>query len=56
MYYCYLKCQQQKINNLNTLNIDNVIGTSNLPHSNVQNNSSFNTLITLKKLIDAVKC
>ena len=25
-------------NNLNTSNSDNIIGTSNLPHSNIQNN------------------
>ena len=37
---------------MNTSNSDIVIGTSNLPHSNVQNNSPFNTLITLQKLTD----
>ena len=41
-----------KSNYLNISNSDNVIGTSNLPHINVQNDSPFNTLITLQKGID----
>ena len=39
--------------NLNTLNSDNVIGTSNFPHINVQNEIPFNTLINLQKVTDA---
>ena len=35
---------------MNTSNSDNVIETSNLPHSNVQNYSPFNTLVNLKKV------
>ena len=35
---------------MNTSNSDNLIGTINLPHRNVQNNSSFDTLITLQKV------
>ena len=41
-----------KSNKLNASNSDNSIGTSNLPHSNVQNDSLLNTLITLQKLIE----
>ena len=41
-----------KSNNLNTSNSDNLIGTSYLPHSNVHDYSSFNTLVTLQKLTD----
>ena len=37
-------------NNLNISNTDNVIGTSNFPHINIQNYSLFNTLVTLKQL------
>ena len=33
---------------LNTSNSDNVIGMSNFTHSKVQNDSLFNTLVTLK--------
>ena len=44
----------KKWNNLNTPKSDNVIGTSNLPYSNVQNDSSFNTLVTLQKITDTV--
>ena len=36
-------------NHLNTSNSDNFIGTPNFPHTKVQNDSSFNTLITLQK-------
>ena len=39
-------------NNLNTSNDGNVIGTSNFPHSNAQNGSSFDTIITLQRAID----
>ena len=39
---------------MNTPKSDNVIGTSNLPYSNVQNDSSFNTLVTLQKVTDTV--
>ena len=39
-------------NNLKTSNSDNVIGTSKFHHRNVQNGGSFNTLNTLRKLID----
>ena len=39
----------RKSNNLNESDSDNPIETSNLPHRTVQNNNSFNTLITLKK-------
>ena len=39
-------------NHFNTSNNNNVIGTSNFPCSNVQNGASFNTLITLQKVID----
>ena len=35
-------------NNMNTWNSDNVIGNSNLPNTNVQTESSLNTLITLQ--------
>ena len=38
-----------KSNNLNTSNSDNVIGTTNFPNVNVQNGSSFNTIITVQK-------
>ena len=40
-------------NNLNTSNIDNLLGTSNLSHINIQNNSSFNTLITLQNVTES---
>ena len=36
-------------NNFNKSNNDKRIGTSNLPHRYVQNESSFNTIITLQK-------
>ena len=36
-------------NNPNTSNIDNVVGNSNVPRINVQNESSINTLITLQR-------
>ena len=61
IYYIYNKricttvnshINSNKSNNLNTPNSDNVIGNSNLPHINVQNNSPFNILITLQKEID----
>ena len=39
-------------NNVNTSNSDDVIGTSKFTHSNVQNDSPFNTLITFQKLTD----
>ena len=39
-------------NNLNTLNSDNVIRTSNFPHRNVKNDSPFDTLGTLQKVTD----
>ena len=42
-----------ELNNFNILNSDNIIGTSKFPHGNVQNGSSFNTLVTLHKLIVA---
>ena len=38
-----------KSNKLNASNSDDIIGTSKLPHSNVQNDSLFNSLITLQK-------
>ena len=34
--------------NFNASNRVNVIETSNIPHINIQNNSPFNTIITLK--------
>ena len=40
-------------NNMNTSNSDNIIGTSNLPHGNVQNDSPFNALINLEKVTDS---
>ena len=43
--------QQQKSNNLNTSNSDNLIVTSDFPHSSVQNYGSYNTLISFKNLI-----
>ena len=36
---------------MNEYNSDNVIGMSNFPHRNVQNENSFNTLINLQKII-----
>ena len=39
-------------NNLNTSDSYNVIGTSNITHSNVQNDTPLNKLITLQKLTD----
>ena len=42
-----------KLNHSNTLNSDNIIGNSYLTHINVQNKSSFNAIITLKKETDA---
>ena len=39
--------------NWNISNSDNIIGNSNLPHSRVQNESSFNTLINLQKVTDS---
>ena len=39
-------------NNFYTSDGDNVIETSNVHHSNAQNNSTFKTLITLQKGID----
>ena len=39
-------------NNLNTSNLDNVIGNSNLLCINVQIKTSFNTLITFQKKTD----
>ena len=39
-------------NHLNTLNNDNVIGNSNLPHINVNTKGLFNTLITLQTETD----
>ena len=47
-----LHVNSRKSNNLNTSNSDNVIGTSKLTHSNVQNDSPFNTLINFQKLTD----
>ena len=41
-----------KSNILNTSNSDNIIGTSKMPHRNVQNGSSFITLSNLQKVID----
>ena len=41
-----------KLNKSNVSKSDNLIGTSNLPHRNVQNDSSFNTLIILQKLAE----
>ena len=43
-------------NNFNTSKSDNIIGTSNFPHSNVQNSSSFNKPINLKVNGFIVKC
>ena len=43
---------RNKSNKLNISNSENVIGTSNLPHINVQNDSPFNTLINLQKVLD----
>ena len=40
-------------NHLNTSNSDNVIGNLNLPHINVQNYSTFNTLIIFQKETNA---
>ena len=40
-------------NSFSTTNSDNVTGNSNLPRINVQTKSSFNTRITLKKLIQS---
>ena len=40
-------------NNWNTSNSDNLIGNSNLPHSSVKNESSFNTLVNLQKATDS---
>ena len=37
---------------MNTSNSDNVIGTSNFPHGNVQNGSLFNELIALEEIKD----
>ena len=42
-----------KSNNLNKPNSDNVIGTSNLPNINVQNESPFSTLSILQILTDS---
>ena len=39
---------RNKPNNLNTPKSDNIIVTSNLIHSNIQNYSLFNTLVNLK--------
>ena len=38
-------------NNYNTSNSDSLIGTSNFPYRNVQNDNFFNTLISLKKKV-----
>ena len=38
---------------MNTSNSDNLIGTSNLTHINVQNNISFNNIILLQKVTDS---
>ena len=42
-----------KSNNWNIQKSNNLIGTSNFPHSNVQNVSSYNILITLQKVTDS---
>ena len=41
---------------MNTPKSDNVIVNTNLPHINVQNYSSFNTLLLWKSIIYRVKC
>ena len=39
-------------NNVYTSNSDNVIGTSNLPHGIIKNDSPYNTLGNLQKVTD----
>ena len=42
----------KKSDSMNTSNSDNIIENSNLPHINIQNDSSFNKLITLQEETD----
>ena len=56
MYYYFSYIKSNASNNWNTSNSDNVIGTSNLPHSNVQNYSPVNTLINFQKVTGTESC
>ena len=48
-----LHANSSKSNSTNTSNIDIVVGNSNLPHINVQTESSFNKLINLQLETDS---
>ena len=47
-----LHINRNEFNNLDTSNSNNFIGSSDLPHSNIQTDSPYNTLNNLQKLID----